>query len=82
MWLVTFTRVTGTVNYAEPVATLALPTSVQGVAINPETQTAIFADPSSGGVISFFSLIDQSVSNPLTNRIADERRSRSRGRRV
>ena len=55
----------GTVNYSEPVATLALTTTVQGVAINTETQEAVLADPSGGGVVSFFSLLDQSVT-PLT----------------
>jgi hypothetical protein len=52
-----------TVNYAKPVATLSLSTTdVQGVGINPETETAILADPSAGGGVFFFSLIDQSVS--------------------
>ena len=60
----TFTTA-GTVNYAEPVATLALTTTVQGVGINTETQQAVLADPSVGGVVSFFSLLDQSVT-PLT----------------
>ncbi len=57
-----------TVNYAEPVATLSTTTeAVQGIAINPETETAILADPSAGGAITFFSLIDQSIV-PLTLR--------------
>ena len=60
---VTSLTTAGTVNYSEPVATLALPTGVQGVGINPETQTAIFTDPTASGVISFFNLIDQSVSS-------------------
>ncbi len=53
---------TGSVNYAQPVATVGLPISVQGIGINPETQQAVLVDPSTGGVVSFFSLIDQSVS--------------------
>jgi DNA-binding beta-propeller fold protein YncE len=53
----------GTVNYAQPVATVGLPISVQGIGINPETQQAVLVDPSTGGVVSFFSLIDQSVSS-------------------
>jgi DNA-binding beta-propeller fold protein YncE len=61
----------GTVNYAAPVATLALTTTVQGIGINPETQQAVLVDPSpngaSAGVVSFFSLLDQSVT-PLTLR--------------
>ncbi len=53
---------TGSVNYAQPVATVGLPISVQGVGINPETQQAVLVDPTTGGVVSFFSLIDQSVT--------------------
>jgi DNA-binding beta-propeller fold protein YncE len=53
----------GTVNYAKPVATLNTSSlSVQGIGINTETQSAILTDPSSGGVVQFFNLIDQSVS--------------------
>jgi hypothetical protein len=54
---------TGAVNYAQPVATVGFPISVQGIAINPETQQAVLVDPTTGGVVSFFSLIDQSVSS-------------------
>jgi len=68
---VTSYATSGTVNYAAPVATLALTTTVQGIGINPETQQAVLVDPSpngaSAGVVSFFSLLDQSVS-PLTLR--------------
>jgi DNA-binding beta-propeller fold protein YncE len=53
---------TGTVNYAQPVAAIGLPITVQGIGINPETQQAVMVDPTTGGVVSFFSLIDQSVS--------------------
>ncbi len=53
----------GSVNYAQPVATVGLPISVQGIGINPETQQAVLVDPSTGGVVSFFSLIDQSVTS-------------------
>jgi DNA-binding beta-propeller fold protein YncE len=53
---------TGSVNYSQPVATVGVPITVQGVAINPETQQAVLFDPTTGGVVSFFSLIDQSVS--------------------
>jgi DNA-binding beta-propeller fold protein YncE len=56
---------TGSVNYAQPVATVGLPISVQGVGINEETQQAVLVDPTTGGVVSFFSLVDQSVT-PLT----------------
>jgi len=52
----------GTVNYSDPVATVGLSTAVQGIAINPETQQAVLVDPSTYGVVSFFSLIDQSVT--------------------
>jgi DNA-binding beta-propeller fold protein YncE len=63
----------GTVNYAQPVATVGLPISVQGIGINPETQQAVLVDPATGGVVSFFSLIDQSVSSLTlaTNNAAD-----------
>ena len=57
----------GTVNYAAPVATVALTTTIQGIGINPETRQAVLVDPSpngtSRGVVSFFSLLDQSVSS-------------------
>jgi DNA-binding beta-propeller fold protein YncE len=57
----------GTVNYSAPVATLALTNTVQGIGINPETRQAIMVDPSpngaSNGVVSFFSLLDQTVSS-------------------
>ncbi len=54
---------TGSVNYAQPVATVGVPITVQGIGINPETQQAVLVDPTSSGVVSFFSLIDQSVSS-------------------
>ncbi|MCU1342905.1 MAG: Ig domain protein group 2 domain protein, partial [Candidatus Acidoferrum typicum] len=57
----------GTVNYSAPVATLALTNTVQGLGLNPETQQAVMVDPSpngaSNGVVSFFSLLDQTVSS-------------------
>jgi DNA-binding beta-propeller fold protein YncE len=55
---------TGAVNYAQAVATVGVPITVQGIGINPETQQAVLVDPSSneGGDVLFFSLIDQSVS--------------------
>ncbi len=56
---------TGLVNYSQPVATVGVPVSVQGIGINPETQQAVLVDPTTSGVVSFFSLIDQSVS-PLS----------------
>jgi DNA-binding beta-propeller fold protein YncE len=56
---------TGMVNYSQPVATVGVPVSVQGIGINPETQQAVLVDPTTSGVVSFFSLIDQSVS-PLS----------------
>jgi len=63
----TITNATGTVNYAAPVATLALTPTLQGIGINPETHQAVMVDPSpngaSTGVVSFFSLLDQSVSS-------------------
>ena len=54
---------TGTVNYAAPVATISLSTSIQGIGINPETQQAVLVDPSTSGRVSFFSLLDQTSSS-------------------
>ena len=54
---------TGTVNYAQPVANMGIPITVQGIGINPETQQAVLLDPTSNGVVSFFSLLDQSISS-------------------
>ncbi|HXP81069.1 MAG TPA: hypothetical protein VN976_14285 [Verrucomicrobiae bacterium] len=53
----------GSVNYAQPIATVGVPISVQGIGINPETQQAVLFDPTSTGLVSFFSLIDQSVTS-------------------
>ncbi len=44
-------------------ATVGVPITVQGIAVNPETQQAVLVNPSSSGLVSFFSLIDQSVSS-------------------
>jgi DNA-binding beta-propeller fold protein YncE len=57
----------GTVNYSEAVARIQLSTSFQGIGINPETQQAVLVDPSTSGVVSFLSLLDQ-TSTPLTLR--------------
>jgi DNA-binding beta-propeller fold protein YncE len=54
---------TGSVNSSQPIATVGLPISVQGIGINPETQQAVLVDPTTGGVVSFFNLIDQSVTS-------------------
>src|SRR5712691_1486385 len=59
--------ITGTVNYATAVATLELSRLFQGIGINPETQQAVLVDPSTSGVVSFLSLLDQ-TSSPLTLR--------------
>src|SRR6267143_2597439 len=62
----TITSATGTVNYSAPVARLALSNTVQGIGINTETQQAVLVDPSlNGGVVSFFSLRDQTVSSVI-----------------
>jgi DNA-binding beta-propeller fold protein YncE len=64
---------TGALNYAQPVATVGLPITVQGIGINPETQIAVLVDPATGGVVTFLSLLDQTTS-PLsleTNNAAD-----------
>jgi DNA-binding beta-propeller fold protein YncE len=60
----------GMVNYSQPVAVEGLPATTQGIAINPETQQAVLADPTTGGVFSFFSLIDQSLS-PLSLKLSN-----------
>lgn len=54
---------TGLVSYSQPVATVGVPLSAQGIGINPETQQAVIVDPTTGGEVSFFSLIDQSISS-------------------
>jgi DNA-binding beta-propeller fold protein YncE len=64
----------GTISYSQPVSTVGVPLGVQGIGINPETQQAVLVDPKTGGVVSIFSLIDQTVS-PLTmktNGVADK----------
>ncbi len=52
----------GTVNYSNPVATVALTTAVQGIGVNPETQQAVLVDPTITGAVTFFNLIDQTTS--------------------
>ena len=53
----------GTLNYSAPVATVGLTALVQGIGINPETQQAVLVDPTAGGVVTFFSLLDQSTTS-------------------
>jgi DNA-binding beta-propeller fold protein YncE len=60
----TILNATGTVKYSPPVATVQLSASFQGIGINPETQQAVLVDPSTSGLISFLSLLDQ-TSSPL-----------------
>lgn len=57
---------TGSLNYSQPVATVGLPIGAQGIAINPETKQAAVFDPTTGGVVGFVSLLDQTVTQ-LTN---------------
>jgi DNA-binding beta-propeller fold protein YncE len=59
----TILTATGTVKYAPPVATVQLSSSFVGIGINPETQQAILVDPSTSGLISFLSLLDQTSSS-------------------
>ncbi len=54
-----------TVNYSQPVATVGTSITTQGITINPETQQAALFDPSTGGTVSIFSLLDQSIT-PLS----------------
>jgi hypothetical protein len=56
----------GSISYSAPVATVGVSTSVQGVAFNPETSSAILTDPvnaTQGGLI--YSAFDQS-STPIS----------------
>jgi YVTN family beta-propeller protein len=52
----------GSVGTAEPVAVETAPIDAQGIAVNPETQQAVLVDPTTGGLVTFFSLLDQSES--------------------
>ena len=54
-----------TVDYSQPVATVGTSITTQGITINPETQQAALFDPSTGGSVSIFSLLDQSIT-PLS----------------
>ncbi|MGO9641894.1 MAG: hypothetical protein ACLP1Y_11395, partial [Candidatus Acidiferrales bacterium] len=69
-------------NYSSPIATLSVPISITGIAINSETQKAILTDPTNTGAsVYVFNLLDQTSSafgvsplgysaaafNPLTN---------------
>jgi DNA-binding beta-propeller fold protein YncE len=51
---------TGTASYSQPIATRSLGNSLQGVGINPETQQAVLENPSAGGGVLFFNLLDLS----------------------
>jgi DNA-binding beta-propeller fold protein YncE len=64
---------TGTVNYSQPVATVGLSITAQGIGINSETQEAVIVDPNTGGVVTFLSLLDQTPSSLglETNNAAD-----------
>ena len=58
---------TGSVNYSQPVTPgIAETPTIQGLGINPETQQAVLVDPANNGVVSFFSLIDQTLISTLT----------------
>jgi DNA-binding beta-propeller fold protein YncE len=53
---------TGTASYSQPIATRTLGNSIQGIGINPVTQQAVLANPSAGGGVLFFNLLDLSSS--------------------
>lgn len=56
----------GNIYYANPVATLAVSTTIQGVSFNPETHSAILTDPVNGGEGALvYSELDQS-SKPIS----------------
>jgi DNA-binding beta-propeller fold protein YncE len=52
----------GSVFSSEPVAIKSAQINAEGIAINPETQQAVLVDPTTGGLVTFFSLLDQSLS--------------------
>jgi DNA-binding beta-propeller fold protein YncE len=52
----------GSVFSSEPVAIKSAQINAEGIAINPETQQAVLVDPTTGGFVTFFSLLDQSLS--------------------
>ncbi len=56
------TSLTGTASYAEPLTSVSLSQTIQGIDINPETQTAILSDPSSGNNF-ILSLLDQTPAS-------------------
>ncbi|MGD0839663.1 MAG: YncE family protein [Candidatus Acidiferrales bacterium] len=57
----------GTISYANPVATLTVNLSVQGVSINPETHSALLTDPGiAGDAASLFNGLNEIVT-PITN---------------
>ncbi len=55
----------GTVSAAGPLVTVSVNQNMRGVSINPETEMAILADPTSTSV-SLMSLLNQTVSNTIT----------------
>jgi DNA-binding beta-propeller fold protein YncE len=58
------TSTSGTASYSSPVATVGLTTGIQGISINPETQTAILVDPLIlGGRVYILSLVDHSATS-------------------
>jgi DNA-binding beta-propeller fold protein YncE len=69
-------------NYSGPIATMSLPVTINGIAINTETQVALLTDPQSNGAAAYvLNLLDQTSTavgsfqlgnssvavNPLTN---------------
>jgi DNA-binding beta-propeller fold protein YncE len=52
----------GSVFSSEPVAIKSAQINAEGIAVNPETQQAVLVDPTTGGLVTFFSLLDQSLS--------------------
>jgi len=57
----------GSISYAQPVATLATSLTLQGAALNDQTQKAILTDPGVSGPGTVFNAVDQSSTTiPLT----------------
>jgi DNA-binding beta-propeller fold protein YncE len=59
---------TASVSYSQAVASIGVPVTAQGVGVNPETQQAVLVDPTTGGVVTFVNLLDQTTS-PLSLKV-------------
>jgi YVTN family beta-propeller protein len=53
----------GTVSAAAPLVPLSVDPNVRGIAVNPETETAVLTDPAASS-LTIFSLLDQTTTSP------------------